>query len=131
MIQARVIKPHDIEFFEVPAPEAKDLKDNEILLRIHKIGVCGSDIHVMHGQHPFVTYPVIQGHEYGAEVVAVGKDVTAVRPGDKATARPQLVCGECDPAATDAPMYARTSECRDSRLPGAHSHISWCPKTAS
>ena len=59
MIQARVIKPHDIEFFEVPAPEAKDLKDNEILLRIHKIGVCGSDIHVMHGQHPFVTYPVI------------------------------------------------------------------------
>ena len=80
MIQARVIKPHDIEFFEVPAPEAKDLKDNEILLRIHKIGVCGSDIHVMHGQHPFVTYPVIQGHEYGAEVVAVGKDVTRLYP---------------------------------------------------
>ncbi len=39
MIQARVIKPHDIEFFEVPAPEAKDLKDNEILLRIDRKSV--------------------------------------------------------------------------------------------
>ena len=119
MIQARVIKPHDIEFFEVPAPEAKDLKDNEILLRIHKIGVCGSDIHVMHGQHPFVTYPVIQGHEYGAEVVAVGKDVTAVRPGVRS-----LFAANAVPAATGVPMYARTSECRDFRLPGAPSHIS-------
>lgn len=97
MIQVRVVKPHVIEYADVPAVTAADLKENEILLRIHKIGVCGSDIHVMHGQHPFVTYPVIQGHEYGAEVVAVGKDVTLVKPGDKATARPQLVCGECGP----------------------------------
>lgn len=118
MIQARVIKPHDIEFFEVPAPEAKDLKDNEILLRIHKIGVCGSDIHVMHGQHPFVTYPVIQGHEYGAEVVAVGKDVTAVRPGDKATARPQLVCGKCGPCRNGRPNVCENLRVQGFQAPG-------------
>lgn len=113
MIQARVTKPHVIEYTDVPAVSAADLKDNEILFRIHKIGVCGSDIHVMHGQHPFVTYPVIQGHEYGAEVLAVGKDVTTVKPGDKATARPQLVCGECGPC-----KKGRWNVCENLRVQG-------------
>ncbi len=113
MIQARVVTPEDIQFFEVPTLEAKDLKDNEILLRIHKIGVCGSDIHVMHGQHPLVTYPVIQGHEYSADVVAVGKNVTTVKPGDKATARPQLVCGECGPC-----KKGRYNICEDLKVEG-------------
>jgi len=97
MKQARVIKPGALEFIEVPDLYPGQLADNEVLLQIRTIGICGGDIHVMHGEHPFVTYPVIQGHEYGAEVLAVGKRVTKVKPGDKATARPQLVCGECPP----------------------------------
>lgn len=97
MIQARVTEPHKIEYVEVPSIEAGTLGGKDILLRIHDIGVCGSDIHVWHGQHPFVTYPVIQGHEYGAEVVAVGQGVTKVAVGDRATARPQIVCGKCGP----------------------------------
>lgn len=113
MKQAQVVKPHQIEFVEVDDLSAKDLKDNEILLEIKKIGVCGSDIHVMHGQHPFVTYPVIQGHEYGAKVVAVGKDVTKVAAGDKATARPQLVCGECPPC-----KKGRYNVCQELRVQG-------------
>ncbi|MEG1723980.1 MAG: alcohol dehydrogenase catalytic domain-containing protein [Anaerovoracaceae bacterium] len=102
MIQARVIKPGSISFCEVKDLSSKDLNPNEILLRIKKIGICGGDIHVMHGKHPFVTYPVIQGHEYGAEVVSVGTNVTKVKVGDKATARPQLVCEKC-------------TQCRDGR----------------
>lgn len=87
--------PGVIEHREIPEPGP--LKDNEILLRIKKIGVCGSDIHVFHGKHPATPYPVVQGHEYSAIVVATGKDVVRVRPGMKATARPQLVCGKCGP----------------------------------
>ncbi len=113
MKQAQVVKPHQIEFEEVAELSASDLKANEILLKIHKIGVCGSDIHVMHGLHPFVTYPVIQGHEYGAEVIAVGKDVTTVAPGDKATARPQLVCGNCPPC-----KKGRYNVCQELRVQG-------------
>lgn len=118
MLQARVIKPYDIEFFEVPAPEVKELKNNEILLKVHKIGICGSDIHVMHGQHPFVTYPVIQGHEYGAEVIATGKDVTVVKPGDKATARHQLVCGECGPCRKGRPNVCEHLRVQGFQAPG-------------
>ena len=87
--------PGVIEQREVPEPGK--LKDNEILLRIARIGVCGSDIHVFHGKHPATPYPVVQGHEYSAIVEATGNKVTKVKPGMRATARPQLVCGECGP----------------------------------
>jgi 2-desacetyl-2-hydroxyethyl bacteriochlorophyllide A dehydrogenase len=96
MKQAVLETPGKITFRDIPMPG--ELQPNEILLRIKKIGVCGSDIHVFHGKHPFVTkYPVIQGHEYSGEVAAVGKNVKTVRHGMKATARPQVVCGQCPP----------------------------------
>jgi L-iditol 2-dehydrogenase/threonine 3-dehydrogenase len=95
MKQAIMISPGVIEYRDIPEPGP--LKDNEILLRIKRIGVCGSDIHVFHGKHPATPYPVVQGHEYSAIVEGVGQNVTKVKPGMKATARPQLVCGECGP----------------------------------
>jgi len=95
MKQAIMVSPGKIELRDVPEPGP--LKDDEVLLRIKRIGVCGSDIHVFHGKHPATPYPVVQGHEYSAMVEAVGHKVTKVKPGMKATARPQLVCGECGP----------------------------------
>ena len=95
MRQAVMTKPGEIEIREVPEP--RQVGKNEVKLKIRKIGVCGSDIHVYHGKHPFTPYPVIQGHEYSGEVVEVGELVKKVKPGDKATARPQRVCGKCPP----------------------------------
>jgi 2-desacetyl-2-hydroxyethyl bacteriochlorophyllide A dehydrogenase len=94
MRQAVMTQPGSIEFKEVEEPVAGP---GEILLRVKKIGVCGSDIHVWHGQHPFTPYPVVQGHEFSAVVEAVGEGVTKVKPGMKATAAPQQVCGICNP----------------------------------
>ncbi len=88
-------EPGKIEFRDVP--ELRSVEKNEVKLKIQKIGVCGSDIHVFHGKHPFTPYPVIQGHEYSGTVVEVGEEVTGIKIGDKATARPQLVCGKCPP----------------------------------
>ena len=82
---------------DVPAPRAGDLKGNEIMMQVRHIGICGSEIHSFHGQHPSCIYPVVQGHEYSGIVVAVGPDVKAFKPGDHVTARPQLVCGTCNP----------------------------------
>lgn len=97
MRQVVLIAPKSIEFRNVEAPQAEALKDNEILLSIKRIGVCGSEIHSYHGQHPATFYPVVQGHEYSAVVIAVGKEVSQCKAGDKVTARPQLVCGTCNP----------------------------------
>ncbi len=69
----------------------------QVLLRIMRIGVCGSDIHVFHGQHPYTSYPVVQGHEFSAVVQELGEGVEGVRVGSKVTAMPQIVCGVCPP----------------------------------
>jgi len=87
-------EPGKIEFGEAEEPKAGP---GEILLRIKRIGICGSDIHVYHGKHPFTPYPVVQGHEYCGVVEAVGEGVEEIKPGMLATARPQLVCGKCGP----------------------------------
>ena len=87
-------QPGTIEYREVAPPRPGP---GEVLLRVQRIGVCGSDIHVWHGKHPFTRYPVVQGHEFSAVVEAVGEGVTCVRVGERATAAPQVVCGQCRP----------------------------------
>ncbi len=77
---------------EIPVPAS-----DEVLVRIKRIGVCGSDIHVYYGKHSGTSYPVTQGHEVSGEVAAVGDAVTEYRPGMRVTIEPQVVCGECYP----------------------------------
>ena len=97
MRQAILVEPKHIEFREVEAPKASDLKEHQVLLNIKRIGICGSEIHSYHGCHPATFYPVVQGHEYSAVVVATGAAVTICKAGDVVTARPQLACGKCKP----------------------------------
>lgn len=97
MLQQVMTAPGAIEFREVPMPEPGT---DEALVKIMRIGVCGSDIHVYHGKHPFTKYPVTQGHEVSGKVVAVGRDVKTLRIGQRVTIEPQVFCGECYPCRT-------------------------------
>lgn len=97
MRQAILVEPKHIEFKEVAEPKAADLTAHQVLVNIKRIGICGSEIHSYHGLHPATFYPVVQGHEYSGVVMAVGCEVTVCKPGDHITARPQLVCGKCNP----------------------------------
>ena len=97
MRQAILTAPKQIALREVPDLTAAQLGENEILINVRKIGICGSEIHSYHGQHPATFFPVVQGHEYSGIVTAAGAKVTKCKAGDKVTARPQLVCGECNP----------------------------------
>ena len=72
MRQAVMTAPGTIEIREVAV--LTKVKDNEILPKIKRIGICGSDIHVNHGKRPFTKYPIVQGHEYSGEVVKTGKE---------------------------------------------------------
>lgn len=94
MLQQIMTAPGKIEFVTVPVPS---IKDGQVLVKIKKIGVCGSDIHVYHGEHPFTKYPVTQGHEVSAQVVKAAGDVTGFEAGQKVTIEPQVVCGKCYP----------------------------------
>ncbi|MHA2245656.1 MAG: zinc-dependent alcohol dehydrogenase [Candidatus Hodarchaeales archaeon] len=92
MKQQIVVEPRKIEFREVKVPE---LEENEVLIKIMRLGICGSDIHVYHGEHPYTSYPVTQGHEVSGMIEKVGKKITKFKPGDKVTIQPQVVCGKC------------------------------------
>lgn len=94
MLQQVMTAPGEIEFREVTIPE---IKDDQVKIKIRKIGICGSDIHVYHGKHPFTSYPVTQGHEVSGEIVELGKEVKGLAPGQKVTIQPQVVCGKCHP----------------------------------
>lgn len=94
MLQQVMTAPYEIKFREVPVPKAAP---GQAVLRIHRIGVCGSDIHVYHGKHPFTSYPVTQGHEVSGEIVELGEGVSGLRLGQRVTVEPQVVCGRCYP----------------------------------
>lgn len=94
MLQEVMTAPKEIIFQEVPIPEPAN---NQVLLKIRRIGICGSDIHVYHGLHPFTKYPVTQGHEVSGEIVKLGADVKNFQVGQKVTVEPQVYCGECYP----------------------------------
>ncbi len=94
MIQAVMTKPGEIIYRDI---DVAAVGPDQIKVKLKRIGVCGSDIHVWHGKHPFTRYPVVQGHEISAEVIEAGKDVADFKPGDKVTIQPQVVCGRCYP----------------------------------
>jgi len=97
MLQSVMVSPGKIEFHEVEKPE---LKPGQVLIKIMRIGICGSDIHVNHGKHPFTKYPVTQGHEVSGKIVEVAEDVEHLKVGQKVTIEPQVVCGKCHPCRT-------------------------------
>ena len=92
MKQAVMTAPGKISFAEMPTP---DIKPDEALVQMIRIGICGSDIHVFHGKHPYTSYPVVQGHEVSGVIEKVGAEVTEYKKGDHVTVQPQLVCGTC------------------------------------
>ena len=105
--------PGKIVFGDVPVPEPGE---NEVLIKMMKIGVCGSDIHVYHGKHPFTSYPVTQGHEVSGRVEKIGANVTDFKAGDKVTVEPQIYCGRCYPCT-----HGRYNLCEELKVMGFQS----------
>jgi alcohol dehydrogenase len=79
-------RPGLFEWLRVKKPET--LRPGEALLKVHRVGICGTDFHAYEGKQNFFTFPRILGHELGVEVVAVAEDVTHVKPGDRCTVAP-------------------------------------------
>jgi 2-desacetyl-2-hydroxyethyl bacteriochlorophyllide A dehydrogenase len=96
-------------------PEGAAPAPGEALVRVHRIGVCGTDIHAFGGKQPFFTYPRILGHELGVEVAAVGDGVTNVKPGDRCSVEPYINCGKCIACRRGKPNC-----CTDIKVLGVH-----------
>ena len=84
----------DLRVKEVPVREPED---NEVVIRVKYCGVCGTDIHIFHGDGGCcdVKPPLIPGHEFSGVVEKVGAAVKTVKPGDRVAGNPNDMCGEC------------------------------------
>ena len=91
MLRANLVAPYEIHLEEVEKPT---INDDQVLLKIHSVGICGSDIQMYHGLHKYMTFPVVFGHEVGASVEQVGANVKDYKVGDLVTVEPQVTCGE-------------------------------------
>jgi 2-desacetyl-2-hydroxyethyl bacteriochlorophyllide A dehydrogenase len=87
----------------------------EALVRIHRVGICGTDLHAYRGKQPFFSYPRILGHELAVEVLEVGDGVMNVKRGDRCAVNPYLHCGECI-----ACRRGKTNCCTTLRVLGVH-----------
>ena len=93
MKAALVTDVHKVSIQEIDRPV---VKDDEVLIKVKTVGVCGSDLHLFRGTHAFRKPPAILGHEIAGDVVEIGKSVKTVSIGDRVTVEPQYGCGDCE-----------------------------------
>ena len=86
-------KPRSFRMIDVAEPPAPG--PDEALVRVHRVGICGTDIGGFLGKMPYFSYPRIPGHELGVEVVSVGEGVRNLRPGQRGSVEPYLNCQSC------------------------------------
>lgn len=105
--------PGQFEFIEQAEPVTPAA--GAALVRVHAVGVCGTDVSGYLGKMPFIQYPRILGHELGVEVIAVGSGVTAVKSGDRCSVEPYMNCGTCSMC-----QRGRTNCCETLQVLGVH-----------
>jgi len=106
-------KPGDLRIIETPEPAPP--AEGEALVRVHSVGICGTDYAGYLGKMPFFSYPRIPGHELGIEVVAVGPGVTRVAVGDHCSVEPYINCQRCYPC-----RRGHTNCCENHQTLGVH-----------
>ncbi|MFC7320040.1 zinc-binding alcohol dehydrogenase family protein [Halobacillus campisalis] len=109
----QVKEPGSLTIVEMDEPTIKDA--NDVKIRLKAMGICGSDMHILHGENPFATYPRVVGHEVAGEVVEIGDSVTKLSIGDRVVVEPMTYCGECYACKKDRPNI-----CENVQVYGVH-----------
>lgn len=109
-------------YFEEPgkisvgeAPELEALGDGMVKVRVHRVGICGTDISGFLGKMPFFSYPRIPGHELGVEVMEIGNGVTNVMVGDRCSVEPYM-----NNVESYSSLAGNTNCCEDLQVIGVH-----------
>jgi 2-desacetyl-2-hydroxyethyl bacteriochlorophyllide A dehydrogenase len=107
----RCDNPGSLSLIDRPEPTPAP---GEVLVRVRRVGVCGTDYHIFHGNQPYLSYPRVIGHELGGEVAAAPAG-SPLKPGDVVAIEPYLYCGACR-----ACRLGRTNCCRRLEVLGVH-----------
>ncbi len=96
-------------------------KDGEALIRIKRIGICGTDLHAFKGNQPYFTYPRILGHELSGTIEEIDSHIADLQVGDQVTIIPYLHCGTCI-----ACSRGKTNCCEKMEVIGVHRDGGMC-----
>jgi D-arabinitol dehydrogenase (NADP+) len=100
MQAARIVEPFKTEVVELSQPA---IGPDDVLIQVKAAGICGTDIHILKGEYALARFPMVPGHEFSGEVVAVGDNVTRFKPGDRVTADPNIPCNRCESCQRNEP----------------------------
>lgn len=109
--------PYKMKMTEADVPQPTE---NQVRIRVCKIGVCGSDPTIYKGLHPYVTFPVVLGHEISGVIDAVGDNVDSSRIGQRVTVIPHQVCDNCEACQKGIYNFCEDLKCTGAEADGAH-----------
>ncbi|XEC93382.1 zinc-binding alcohol dehydrogenase family protein [Paenibacillus tarimensis] len=104
--------PDRLQYTELNEPS---MAPGEAVVRIRRIGICGTDLHAYKGNQPFFTYPRVLGHELAGIIEQVGSNSEGFKPGDQICVIPYMHCGQCI-----ACRHGKTNCCTDMKVLGVH-----------
>lgn len=117
--------------FEVRDIEPEPLKEHEVLIAVKACGICGTDVHIFHGEKGSaeVTPPVILGHEFAGVVEKIGEAVTDLKVGDHVTVDPNMYCGKCLPCRMGKKQNCEVLYALGVNVNGGFAEYAVCPDT--
>ncbi|WP_244265794.1 zinc-binding alcohol dehydrogenase family protein [Polycladidibacter hongkongensis] len=98
-----------------------DYRDDEVLLKVSAVGICGTDIHAFTGHQPFFSYPRVLGHEICGVIDQLGSACSKFKVGQRVAVMPVISCGKC-PACE----VGKTNCCESASLYGVHQDGAFC-----
>jgi len=113
-------EPRKVEIIAIPEPQSGP---EDVLVEIHYVGLCGSDLNTYRGRFPLVTYPLIPGHEVSGVIVAKGERVPeSINEGDRVTLLPYTHCGVCPACRVGRPNCCQFNQTLGVQRDGAMMH---------
>jgi L-iditol 2-dehydrogenase len=117
MKQLKLVGPKRFTLETAPIPEPQA---GEVLIKVAAVGVCGSDLTIYRGHHPYAISPLVMGHEFAGTIAGCGKGVKGRAIGERAAVIPHLVCGACKACKAKVFNFCESLRCMGAEAHGAH-----------
>ncbi|MDR1744149.1 MAG: zinc-dependent alcohol dehydrogenase family protein [Planctomycetota bacterium] len=127
MKAAKIIEKGRVDIVDLPKPEPGD---GEVLIRVESSGICGTDLHMYHGQS-MGGYPIVPGHEFAGVVEAAGRGTSRFKAGDRVAVEPNLSCGNCPACLENRQHFCRNWQALGVTLPGGMAEYAVAPENAA
>ena len=98
-----IAQANRVDVREMPVP---DPAPSEVLIRVAACGICGTDVHILRGEY-LGDYPIVPGHEFAGQVVAVGRGVSRIGSGDRVAVEPNIACDNCNPCLNNRQNFCQ------------------------